>query len=785
MSKHEAMPFGMERMSKAEHLAQDRDALMQGKKEHLERVKQGVVELFGQETLPKELLREAVGIRQEIAKEVKSRLYLDALPSELEARIDELMARIAWYERRGEEIERIETQGDEMRVVFVSGESEVVGEAQQDLRESLRTYFESYRHTLNATQFRQAVDEIAGRLLEESETRRRPIYSEEEKDDLLVDRMSEKYLVAGFTKKEIKELIKLADFETLDALEIHEIKTLSKIKEVFARFLGGDTSKYVALSVALTLPAFLDGLAPSFLADAFGGEKIDMRQVGMYSLLTAASTGLSFALHRRFKDFFVTNFGRKGGIDEYVSSGITELPPEDIGRVGSTVVQNRSQAARESYQDMMQMIGFDIVPASVTLATSIAMLYNKSPALATATAAGTGFMLVIDRYVNKWGKFWKKEGEAKERQEKTVERLQELLRAHMEIVLSGEKEKFLEEMYDLLHQDQIAAGEKNFFRTAAQSVGEFYGALNMVTAGLAAYLAGGSPDKFVAALAYSGQFNRGVNQLLNAKRRLVSDLRDLMHMDLVFNGYAAEEAEKEKTRRRVSEIVSHDIVLRDVELELGKRKILSKIDLDIPQGSFVSLRGLSGSGKSTLLKVLSGYYRPSAGEVRLGDTPMDEVKRSGSDSLFQRTAYLSQFPHIIQGTIRENLLFGGVEMPDDQLRMVLEEVGLGERFRNLDEKLLSGQGDFGTTSGGETSRIGLARILLRTRSKNAKLVILDEPTASVDEDMMQEIVVIINKERQARPDVTFVVISHDRAFREQLPVTQTVLLKNGQAVHGA
>lgn len=761
MSERGVTSFEMERMSKAERLAQDRDPLMEEKKEHLERVKQGMLELFGQETLPKELLREAVGIRQEIAKEVKSRLYLDALPSELEARIDELVARIVGYGRRDE--------------------SEVVREAQQDLRESLRTYFESYRHTLNAAQFRQTVDGIASRISEESQTRRRPVYSQDEKADLLVDQMSEKYLAVGFTKKEIQELVKLADFTSLDDLEIHEIKMLAKVKEVFARFLGGDTSKYVALSVALTLPAFLDGLAPSFLADAFSGEKIDLHEVGMYSMLMAASTGVSFALHRRFKDFFVENFGRKGGIDEYISSGITELPPEDIGRVGSTVIQNRSQAARGSYRHLLQMIGFDIVPASVTLATSIVMLSSKSPALAVATGVGTGLMIAINRYVDKVGKFWRKEGEAQERQEKTVERLQELLRAHMEIVLSGEKEQFLEEMHDLLHQDQVATGEKDFFRTAANSIGEFYGALNLVASGLAGYLAGGSPDMFVAALVYSGQFNRGVKQFLDAKRRLVGDLRNLMHMDLVFNGYAAQEAEKEKTRRGVSEIPSHNISLRGVELGLGKRKILSNIDLDIPQGSFVSLQGLSGSGKSSLLMVLSGYYRPSAGEVRLGDTPMDEVKRSGPDSLFQRTAYLSQFPHVIQGTVRKNLLFGGVEVPDDQLHEVLEEVGLKERFRDLDEKLLPGQGDFGTTSGGETSRIGLARILLRIRSKNAKLVILDEPTASVDEDMMQEIVALITKEREARPDVTFIVISHDRAFREQLPVTQTVLLKNGQA----
>ena len=93
---------------------------------------------------------------------------------------------------------------------------------------------------------------------------------------------------------------------------------------------------------------------------------------------------------------------------------------------------------------------------------------------------------------------------------------------------------------------------------------------------------------------------------------------------------------------------------------------------------------------------------------------------------------------------------------------------MNERFSNLDEKLLGGSGNSVNTSGGETSRIGLARVLLKIRNSDSKIVFLDEPTASVDKKTKKDIAEIINNEKSKRPETTFIVISHDESFVKML-----------------
>jgi len=254
-------------------------------------------------------------------------------------------------------------------------------------------------------------------------------------------------------------------------------------------------------------------------------------------------------------------------------------------------------------------------------------------------------------------------------------------------------------------------------------------------------------------------------------------------MDLMFNGYAEEEKEKEKDRVGMDEVNGGSIDLKDVSVEFNNKKILDNINLNIPKGSMAYIGGASGAGKTTLMKIVAGYYRPTAGEVKFGDTNMEKIKKSGQDSIYSKIAYLSQFPYILDGSIKNNLLFGiQEEVNDDKVREVLEEVGLSKRFKNLNEKLSGGRGDEGVTSGGESSRIGLARTLLKIRNSDSKIVFLDEPTASVDEETADEIAKIINQEKQNKPDVTFIVISHDKNFVRKLNCDINVNMKEGKII---
>jgi len=304
---------------------------------------------------------------------------------------------------------------------------------------------------------------------------------------------------------------------------------------------------------------------------------------------------------------------------------------------------------------------------------------------------------------------------------------------------------------------------------------------------VASYLSGGSASQTIEGILAGGNIGRCVDALLGSHRRLLASLRNTMQMELMFNGYAEEENEKEKTRIGVNEIKNSSIELKNVNVEADNKKILSDINLNIPSGSMVYLEGESGAGKTTLMKIISGYYRPTSGEVKFGEVPVDNIKKAGNQAIYTKIAYLSQFPYLLEDSVRNNLKFSlsgetKDKIKDIQIKEVLKEVGLGERFNNLDEKLYGGSGDSGKTSGGETSRLGLARVLLKIRNSNSKLVLLDEPTASVDKRTKSDIAEIINSEKASRPDTTFIVISHDEKFVEMLNCDIHVELKKGKVV---
>jgi len=204
------------------------------------------------------------------------------------------------------------------------------------------------------------------------------------------------------------------------------------------------------------------------------------------------------------------------------------------------------------------------------------VLYEKSPVLAGGTAVGTGLMMVIDKYVHKKGKFWEKQRKAQDEKEKVVQKMEEILNAHMEIILSGEKEKFSTEIEEMLSEERVAMSDRTFLKVIQDKIHRSTRVLNFILAGVASYFAGGTPDKFIASLLYSDNFSSGVSSILSAKRRLLASFRDILQMETMFNGYAEEEKEKEKNRIGMSEIENNDLHLENVAVEMGNKEIARK-----------------------------------------------------------------------------------------------------------------------------------------------------------------------------------------------------------------
>ncbi|MFF5156868.1 ABC transporter ATP-binding protein [Streptomyces sp. NPDC000348] len=157
----------------------------------------------------------------------------------------------------------------------------------------------------------------------------------------------------------------------------------------------------------------------------------------------------------------------------------------------------------------------------------------------------------------------------------------------------------------------------------------------------------------------------------------------------------------------------HRPVLRDVSFTVAPRRQ-------------VALVGPSGAGKSTVFALVAGFYEPDAGAVLFDGRPAVEL---GRDACRRRIAVVDQNPHVVHGTLRENIAYAVPDAPETELRRVVELARLEEVVDRLPGGLDAVVGERGSTlSGGERQRVALARALLARPS----LLLLDEPTSHLD-----------------------------------------------------
>ena len=157
-----------------------------------------------------------------------------------------------------------------------------------------------------------------------------------------------------------------------------------------------------------------------------------------------------------------------------------------------------------------------------------------------------------------------------------------------------------------------------------------------------------------------------------------------------------------------------------------KRTGLHDLQMRIRRGERIALIGESGSGKSTLLALLRGLYTPEAGVVATADEhhPVDFAHIASTVTLFP------QEPEIFENTIRYNITLG-LPFSEEEIQQVCETAHFSDVVSKLPKGLESNIQEKGVNlSGGQKQRLALARGILAARS--SQLVLMDEPTSSVD-----------------------------------------------------
>jgi ATP-binding cassette subfamily B protein len=194
------------------------------------------------------------------------------------------------------------------------------------------------------------------------------------------------------------------------------------------------------------------------------------------------------------------------------------------------------------------------------------------------------------------------------------------------------------------------------------------------------------------------------------------------------------------------------VSFRDVSFSYDAvHPVLEDVTFEVPAGSRVGISGTTGAGKTTLVSLLTRFYDPSAGGIALDGVDLRDYKLADLRNQF---AFVLQEPVLFAASIAENIAYA---RPDATEAEIIEAAKLADAHDfivALPQGYRTAVGERGMRlSGGERQRISLARAFL----KNAPILILDEPTSSVDMETESAILEAMNRLMQGR---TCFLISH-------------------------
>lgn len=214
-----------------------------------------------------------------------------------------------------------------------------------------------------------------------------------------------------------------------------------------------------------------------------------------------------------------------------------------------------------------------------------------------------------------------------------------------------------------------------------------------------------------------------------------------------------------------------NIIFENIRFKYSRKEALKGISMSIKKNSMVAIVGESGSGKSTLLDLLLKFDEPSSGKILIDG---QDTKNVSPKSVRDNISIVSQDIMLFNSTIAENIHYGSKNKISKQKIASASKAAAMDFVQDLPEKYDTKVGHFGIElSGGQRQRVAIARAIY----KNAKIMIFDEATSSLDQSSEQ---IIKDAVEKLKPSKTIIFVTHRLSSIQS--ADHIYVMKNGVVV---
>jgi ABC-type multidrug transport system fused ATPase/permease subunit len=257
------------------------------------------------------------------------------------------------------------------------------------------------------------------------------------------------------------------------------------------------------------------------------------------------------------------------------------------------------------------------------------------------------------------------------------------------------------------------------------------------------------PGMTIGKIMYHVMLFANVSAPIRQLHRIYDDLNDaLIYSERLFELLEGEEQVEDTGDYRPDE-VKGSFELQHVDFTYPNGvKALHDVSMTIEPGKITALVGLSGAGKSTVVNLLDKFYHADSGTIMLDGTPLQQWDTRW---LRDHVGLVMQKNHIFDGTIEENIRYGNPQATSDEVVEAARKAFLYDQVMQLPDGF---QSSALRLSGGQQQRVAIARMFI----KDPSIIILDEPTASLDAIATEQIKASIDAIKQGR---TVIIISHN------------------------